>query len=60
MFMIAYNGKDFNSTKASYIKHFLSQCDVLYIQEPWLLRNKLHLFLKLFKVIEKCAKNFKG
>ena len=28
MFMITYNCRGFNSTKASYIKQLLSQCDV--------------------------------
>ena len=45
--MITNNCKGFNSTKASYIKQLLSQCDVLYIQKHWLLRDNLHLLQNL-------------
>ena len=43
MFMITYNCRGYNSIKACFIKKLLSQCDVLFIQEHWLLRDKLHL-----------------
>ena len=43
MFMITYNCRGYNSIKACFIKKLLSQCDVLFIQEHWLLRAKLHL-----------------
>ena len=33
----------YNSIKACFIKKLLSQRDVLFIQEHWLLRDKLHL-----------------
>ena len=43
MFMITYNCRGYNSIKACFIKKLLSQCDVLFNQEHWLLRDKLHL-----------------
>ena len=43
MFMITYNCRGYNSIKACFIKKLLSQCDVLFIQEHWMLRDKLHL-----------------
>ena len=43
MFMITYNCRGFNSTKASYIKQLLSPCDVLYIQKHWLLKDNSEL-----------------
>ena len=43
MFMITYNCRGYNSIKACFITRLLSQCDVLFIQEHWLLRDKLHL-----------------
>ena len=43
MFMITYNCRGYNSIKACFIKKLLSQCDVLFIQEHWLLPDKLHL-----------------
>ena len=33
MFMISYNCRGYNSIKASYIKHLLFQCDILFVEE---------------------------
>ena len=47
MFFITYNYKGFSSIKASYIKQVLNDCDVLFLQETWLLQAKTHLLQEL-------------
>ena len=41
--MIFYNCRGYSSIKASYNKLLLFQCDVLFVEERWLLSSKLHL-----------------
>ena len=60
MFMISYNCRGYNSIKASYIIHLLFQCDILFVEEHWLLSSKLHLLQNIsdeFIVISKSGMN---
>ena len=60
MFMISYNCRGYNSIKASYIKHLLFQCDILFVEQHWLLSSKLHLLQNIsneFIVILKSGMN---
>ena len=41
--MISYNCRGYNSLKASYIKYLLFKCDIVFIEEHWLLSSRLHL-----------------
>ena len=44
--MISYNCRRFNDIKARYINSLLSDCDVLFSVEHWLLHNKLYILGK--------------
>ena len=39
MLLISYNCRGYNNKKASYLNTLLSECDVLFLQEHWLLNN---------------------
>ena len=43
MFIISYNCRGFNDITARYINSSLSDCDVLFCVEHWLLHNKLYI-----------------
>ena len=43
MFIISYNCREFNDIQACYINSLLSDCDVLFCVEHWLLHNKLYI-----------------
>ena len=45
MFIISYNCKGFNDIKARYINSLLSDFEVLFCVEHWLLHNKLYIML---------------
>lgn len=41
MFLMSYNCRGFNNAKVPYINSLLERCDVLFLQEHWLLNNGL-------------------
>ena len=43
MFITTYNCHGVKDMKSRYIQHILKKCDIIFIQEHWLLKNKLHL-----------------
>ena len=42
MFIISYNCRGFNDIKPRYINSLLSDCDIFFCVEHWLLHNKLY------------------
>ena len=44
----SYNCRGFNISKIPTIEELLNECDVLLIQETWLLPHELKVFSKIF------------
>ena len=42
MFIICYNCKGFNEIKSHYLNTLTKHCDILFVQEHWILHNNLH------------------
>ena len=43
MFILSYNCRGFNDIKTRYKNSSLSDCDVLFCVEHWLLHNKMYI-----------------
>ena len=43
-----YNMRGFNVTKVDYLKQLIVTCDILFIQEHWLILDQIALFANYF------------
>ena len=42
MFIISYNCRGFSEIKCHYSNALTKECDILFLQEHWMLHNNLH------------------